>query len=227
MIISGIREKEHKGSPVNTVLCRNCGHDKHVSFAVSRYFHMFWIPFMITSRQVGLRCSNCKKVSTNNKIPHDVEMRLRKTLFTPFRVLPLYSGLLLVALFVALLYFAHLENEKDERALLQAPKIHDVYLADLSLVFPKQQFGEFNFGAMRILSVTDEGVLLAVSKDSFSDSLALSKLITRDIASSEDFYGGKTIFLSNEDVINLHEAEAIRSITRVFHPVNNSKPIKW
>lgn len=227
MLIFGIREKEHEGEAVINVVCKNCGHVHHGSFGISRYFHIFWIPFMVTSRQVGLRCSNCKRLSMNGEIPHEAEQRAKKNIFTPLRSLPLYSGSFLLILFASLLYVAHLDNMKDERALLQNPRANDVYLADLSLVFPEHNFGEFNLGTMRILSVTDEGILLAISKESFNDSMALTRKIKRATASKDEFYGDRAIFLSNEDVINLYNADAIRSITRDFRPENNSNPIIW
>ena len=226
MIIFGIREKKHTCEAVINVVCKNCGHTQHVSFGISRYFHMFWVPLMVTSRQVGLRCSNCSKVSVNDDIPLEEQQRIRKNIFTPLRTLPLYFGSFLLIAILSLLYFAHLDNEKEELARIQSPRVHDVYSTDLSAMFPDQEFGEYRLGAMRILSVTDEGVLLVISKESFIDILKLSKNITRN-GGSEEFYGDKTLFLSNEDVINLYNAETIRSITRVFKPINNSKPIEW
>lgn len=226
MIKFGIGEKEHAGEAVSDVLCKNCGHTQHVSFGISRYFHMFWIPLLITSKQVGLRCSNCKKMTTNDEVPREVALRARKNIFTALRALPLYSGSIIVLLLLSSLYFAHLDNEKDERALLESPRMHDVYFADLTRVFPDQEFGQFPFGAMRILSVSNEGILFAISKESFNDVLVLSKNITRN-GGSDTFYGGKTIFISNEDVVKLYDAETLRSITRDFRPVDNSKPIQW
>jgi len=226
MLVFGMSESRKDGDDVINVLCKNCGHTHHVSFGLSRYIHLFWIPLIITSRQVGLRCTHCDKTTKNDEVPLEVQERVRKNLFAPLKSLPLYSGSIILIIALSLLYVAHLDNRKDERALLQAPQMHDVYAADLSRIFPEHSFGEFSFGAMRVVSVKGDGILFAISKDSFSDILTLSRKISRE-GQLDDFYGNEVIFLSNEAVINFYNTETIRSITRDFRPEKTSNPIKW
>ncbi len=226
MIVFGIREKEHAGGEVINALCKNCGHRHHVSFGISRYLHLFWIPLLMTSRKVGLLCSNCKRITMGGDIPHEIKQQERGKVFTGFRLVPLYSGSVLLIVLMSLVYFAHLDNEKDEWEQIQNPMVNDVYSADLSAVFPDHSFGEYKYGAMRILSVADEGILLNISKEGFNDILSLTKSIALN-SKIDEYFGSKTLLLSKDDVINLHEVEIIRSVFRNKKPSKNSKPIKW
>jgi hypothetical protein len=101
MIVFGTRGSVVQGPQRRGVPCASCGMDVHATYGVLRYFHVFWIPMFPTLKQPGMECVHCKKASVGKEIPERVRAEVAAQVFTRRRVLPLFAGLVVLALLAA------------------------------------------------------------------------------------------------------------------------------
>src|SRR5690606_6056902 len=97
MIFFGSRGKTVSGQLIEGIQCPSCENQKFISFGTIRYFHLYWIPTFPTSKTVGIECTHCKRTLVDNEISTDISKRIKAAVFTKSSVIPMFSGLILIA----------------------------------------------------------------------------------------------------------------------------------
>ena len=120
MIVFGTRGKVVKvrrsgASPVAP------GMDVHATFGVLRYFHVFWIPMFPTMKPAGMECLHCKKSLVGKEMPERLRKELAAAVFTRRRILPMFAGVIVVALLAVPVAYGRAQQAAREDDYLKAP----------------------------------------------------------------------------------------------------------
>ena len=166
MLIWGSKTKAIEGENIEGLACPECGKGQASTFGIIKYFHLFWIPTFLTSKTIGVECTHCKKTLIGNEIPEEFSESIRATLFTKRNTLPMFSGLLIIALIASsVVYMNHRDNLND-LAYIEQPAENDLYVVDLTKLFEEQE-PTFKYGIMRIKNLTATQVELQTSQHSY------------------------------------------------------------
>lgn len=69
MIIYGTRGKQLKGAAKVDYTCKSCESNDSYAIGTLRYFHVFWIPFLVFKKLTYVRCAHCMKTIEYRDIP--------------------------------------------------------------------------------------------------------------------------------------------------------------
>ncbi|MCP4326272.1 MAG: hypothetical protein GY787_31440 [Alteromonadales bacterium] len=100
MIFFGSRGKTISGQVVEGIQCPSCENQEFITFGIIRYFHLYWIPTFLTSRVAGIECTHCKKTLIGKELPKDLSQNIKATVFTKKNIIPMFSGLIIIACLV-------------------------------------------------------------------------------------------------------------------------------
>ncbi len=106
MIVYGTGERKLKSTQDRAYTCPNC-HERKLYFHLFRgYFHLFWIPFVPTSRRNVAVCENCETAYEGAGIPDELRLDLNTEKSMAKTPVYFYSGLALVIIAIsAFAYF--------------------------------------------------------------------------------------------------------------------------
>jgi len=128
MIIYGWNSKNIKQAPLESYECPNC-QAKSSSLAIfSSYVHIFWIPIFPYKKSAQIHCTHCQYTQEEKDLSpqmKDQVKQLKSAVKTPVY---LFSGLGLIALFVAYVSFDSMQNNKMEQGYIDDPQVGDVYI---------------------------------------------------------------------------------------------------
>ncbi|WP_207678894.1 hypothetical protein [Desulfonema magnum] len=214
MIVFGTRGRTIAGQEmIEGVKCPNCGNTQHATFGILRYFHIFWIPTFPTSRVAGIMCLNCKGTFTDEEIPGELGRQIRSSVFNRKNTLPMFAGLAIIA---CLMIFAMITSVIDDRRdieYLGKPEKNDFYIVDFTKIF-KDADSEYNYGIMRVKSVSGNMVELMVSKIGYMLSTGPARDIDKGKAKKNSYYAGETIHIDISGLGKMKEDGAICSVER-------------
>jgi len=94
LIFFGLRSKVIPGYEHNDILCARCDTSAQVSYGISKYFHIFWIPVIAYKKVVGIKCRQCGTTREGKYMPGQLRSRLRKDVLSFKRTWTSYFGLL-------------------------------------------------------------------------------------------------------------------------------------
>ncbi|MFK7748936.1 MAG: hypothetical protein AB8B65_11130 [Kordia sp.] len=112
MIIYGTGSKKIGIQKIQGAKCQNCGATEMYAQGVSRYIYLFWIPMFPYKKKFITICNHCKQVLEKKEMPQQLtdKLALEKHHFkTPFY---LFSGSLLLVLFVLWGFYQSGEHNK-------------------------------------------------------------------------------------------------------------------
>lgn len=84
MIIYGTKGKVVKNTIPYEIECSHCGTSNQSIRGHLRYFHLFFIPFLITKRTVLMQCNHCMKAFDFSNTDRKQVSKLKKAIF-PFK----------------------------------------------------------------------------------------------------------------------------------------------
>lgn len=212
MLIFGTRSKILDGPPVRGQSCSNCGQGEYLSFGAARYFHIFWIPVLPFSRTIGVQCAHCKHTVTDKEVPEVFQEPVKSATFTKNRILPLFTGSVLIAGLIAFGAYSAQQDSVLELEYIQNPVASDVYIMDFSQVFDGTD-SNYKFGVMRVEAVDDSFVELSVSNYGYDRASIPVSDLRRDMAGDE-FFAEQTLSIEREDLIAMQQSNVIRDIRR-------------
>ncbi|MBF9003284.1 MULTISPECIES: hypothetical protein [Vibrio] len=103
MIIFGTRGKTVSGPVIESHMCEHCGHNEYVTFGLLRYFHLYWIPSLVTSKKIGMECTHCRKSYMESELSQEQIQGIKPHVFNYQNTLPYFSGAILFGCFILLL----------------------------------------------------------------------------------------------------------------------------
>ena len=86
MIFFGTRLKPLAESPFQEP-CSHCGQSNQTLSLFWGYFHIYWIPFIPTGKELALTCNHCKVTILEKEMPPGLKTRLsgeKKDTVCPF-----------------------------------------------------------------------------------------------------------------------------------------------
>jgi hypothetical protein len=122
LFIRGVRKARIKTYEVQDRQCENCK-DFHLRIKVYKdYYHAFFIPFVPAGvKSSVISCNSCGCLIRFDSLSKEYESKTK----IPFY---LYSGVLLVALFVLSMFGVSVWGQHERSTYISNPKVGDVYL---------------------------------------------------------------------------------------------------
>lgn len=214
MIIFGTRGTTVGGQNVEGIECPSCGNNQFATFGIQRYFHLFWIPTFPTSRVVGVECRHCKKTLVGKELPAELSKQIKPAVFNKKNILPMFSGLIVITLFVLFVAYSIQQDNIKEAAYIEQPAINDLYIADFTKVFDDTD-PDYNYGAMRIKQISSNQVELQVSKIAYNKVSGVQKDIREKKSMSDSYYDSESLYIDMSKLKEMKDSGAIYSIERI------------
>jgi DNA-directed RNA polymerase subunit RPC12/RpoP len=214
MIFFGSRGKTISGEIVEGIQCPHCEKQEFITFGIMRYFHLYWIPMFLTSRVAGIECTHCKKTLIGKEIPKELSQKIKATVFTKKKILPMFSGLIILACFVLFMTFSVQQDSVQERTYIEQPAINDLYIVDFTKIFEGFD-SEYNYGIMRIKNISSGQVEFQISQNTYSNPSAVLKDIRERKITADSYADNKYWTLDVSKLKVMKETKAIDSIERL------------
>jgi len=213
MIFFGTKGKVVVGEAVPGVQCPSCENTQFASFGILNYFHLYWIPTFLTSRKVGVECMHCKRTLIDDEVPSHLVEQIRSSVFTTGNTLPMFSGLILIALAsLGLMYSVQQDTAREETYFAQ-PAVNDYYVVDFSKIFVDVD-AEYNYGVMRITNVTSTEVEMQISNMVYNMASGVQQDIREGKAATDSYYDPETVNFGIDELQEYRDAGAIHAIDR-------------
>ena len=231
MIFFGNRAKQINGQILSGLTCPSCNQEEFASFGILRYFHLYWIPTLVTSKVAGIECLHCKRTIIGEELPDDLASSLEESLFTKNKVIPFFSGSIILAILIASALIASSMSSKQEMSQGLNPLVGDVYVAnyrkllvtDSSAKFEysdselKRGWGEFlnenpelTYGDLIVSEVSGDDIFLKVNlmvRNKSYDSEKSTESVT-------DEYDQELLIVRRSEIENLLDENVIVRIER-------------
>ncbi len=213
MIFFGSRGRTVSGNLIEGIQCPSCESKQFVSFGILRYFHLYWIPTILTSKAVGIECTHCKKTLIDKEIPKELSGKIAATVFNRKNTLPMFTGLFLIAILTVFGIFSAYQDDVQEAAYIEQPAVNDIYIVDLTKIFDNMD-KKYRYGAMRIKQISSGQVEFQVSTIAYNKASGVRKDISAGKASADSYYDSEPLFVDLEKLKDIKSAGAINSIER-------------
>ena len=119
MIIYGVKSNVIHEIDIKGTVCKNCDQAEPQEITVlSKYFHIYWIPFFPISKEVVSECTNCCKTISQREFPNSLKQQYNLHKQSYKSPLWYWSGLGIVGLFLLYINFLSVTTEIDSRILL-------------------------------------------------------------------------------------------------------------
>lgn len=215
MIFFGTGTKVVDGNEIEGFQCSNCGTFKHFTFGHLKYFHLYWIPTLLLSKNVGLECSNCKMAILGKDVPKDVATNIKSNIFSAKQILPLFSGLFILCCAIAFMVYQDHQQGIQDNVYLSKPAVGDVYIVNFEKVY-EEELDEFKYGAMRIKNIGEKVIAFDVSQYNYDQVSGVTSDRSKSKIYSDSYYDSESEALEIELVKlkDLKNTGAIFSINR-------------
>ncbi|GEM_PF-676887 len=214
MIVYGTRGREIKGPVVNDITCPNCGKTEHSLFGIMRYFHVFWIPTVPTSRKAGAVCHHCNAAVMGEDMSENTAQRIKGMVFNMKNTLPMFTGLILLLCLAGFALWGAQESSKQKQAYLAAPQTGDIYAVNLQQFFPDVDTDGYKYGALKVAETTPEKISFMVGNTAYNKISGVNKAIRKGKANRKDYFGDAVVEFSAEELTVLNNKGAIRNVFR-------------
>ena len=179
MIIFGLRSAHISTENLKSTSCPKCNSQGSLWISVFRkHTHLFWVPCFPLNKYTGIECSHCKLVLRETEIPRSLSqasMNIKQSSKGP---LWQFSGLILIASFIAYVYFSTKHDESDLNEKMTHPKIGDLYEV-------RTKLGEYTY--YKLVTISDDSIYLQTNKFTLTNPSHLP-----EINKSENYIGTET-----------------------------------
>jgi hypothetical protein len=213
MIIYGTRGKVIPGAQINNMACKSCGNQSHSTFGVLRHFHIFWIPLFPTMQSPGTECLKCKQTLMGKELPDQVRQDIKEAVFTKGKVLPAFSGLVLLAIVFAFAGYAGHETSKKEAAYLEQPAVNDFYIVNLPKLFTKSDPAH-PYGILKVKAVAGGKLEVVVGNYAYNRSDGARKAISKRETVQAGYFATESFSIDAGDLKKLKADGALHSVKR-------------
>src|SRR4051794_23221629 len=193
MIIFGWRSKLRHGERVGDVACPNCGGNTHRAYALIKYFHVYWIPTFVYSRELMIECQSCHRVvrgpGVGSLASSDLVGKVRRGSFEPRRLLPYFSGALAVVALVTIGGLSSTQSAAWQSNYLSDPHVRDLYAVDLRRVASDVKADdEFPYALLQVQSVSGDKVVARLGGQAYSSRSGPEKAISSHAVLMEGYF---------------------------------------
>jgi hypothetical protein len=214
MIFFGSKCKTITGQVVDGVQCPSCDNKQFITFGLLKYFHIYWVPTVPTSKKVGMECTHCKKTLIGKELPAELSAKIKKTVFTTPKTLPMFSGLVLLLGLIAFVVYVGRESELQEATFIEQPVVNDMYTVNIKQIIPGID-SKYDYSLIRIKSIDQGQVEFQVSNYAYNKTKGVNKDILAGKAASDAYYSDVILVKSLSEIKALYESGAIKDIDRL------------
>ena len=212
MLIFGTRARTVPGPQIQT-LCPACGRGEHRTFGLLRYVHLFWIPVFPISRKPGTECTHCRHTRIGPEVAPEIAPLLKAELF-PFRRMLIYCvGFFLLLGLAGTGFSVNAEQQRQEKAWLQAPQVNDYYVIQLAALFPEKVFDN-PYAILRVQQVEDDTLALTIATSSYALWTTAKKVIREGRASGTDYWSATLLRFDRATLQRMHQQSQIKAVMR-------------
>ncbi len=196
MIFFGSRGRTLNGQHIEGMNCPECGKDQHVTFGVHRYFHIYWIPMFPFSKTAGVQCLHCKSTLTDKELPDEIGKELKADIFTSKRMLPMFAGLILLAIVFAGGFVSVQADNRNEAVFIQQPMVNDIYLVNFANIWSEAD-RTYKYGILKVNAVSGSEIELLVSTIGYNKTYGPRDDIRNNKVNSRNYYAEHTFVVSH------------------------------
>ena len=211
MFLFGFKVKHTPGSAIEHISCSNCQKYQIKSFGILRYFHVWGIPTLLTSKEVGTKCTNCNEMLIGKEIAQDLRQDLLKNTFNISNTITRYSGIILIALMILYNHYDSYRTEINTENYIKQPLVGDLYIINYNDLFENKRYPSFKYNVMRIKNLSATSIEFQVSNSVYKTAYDVHKVI-RD---HKDNYNRRhSFYIDLSKLQGLKDAGTITSIER-------------
>lgn len=214
MIFFGTRGKTVSGQVIEGTQCPNCENQQFITFGIIRYFHLYWIPTFPTSKTVGIECTHCKRTLVDNELPPELAKQIKKTVFNKKNVIPMFSGLIIIACLILYGVYAAQQYDIQEAVYIEQPAVNDLYIVNFTKIFTDVD-PKYKYGLMRIKQISADQAEFQVSKIAYNKISGVRKDIRERKTSSDSYYDSEPLYIDIGKLKSMKDTGAIYSIDRI------------
>ena len=213
MIIFGTKSKVVQGHHVQGAECPDCGNRQFSSFGLLKYFHIFWIPFIPTSREAGMQCAHCKKMLVGKELPKPLKRDIKKAIFNGKNTAPMFAGLILFSALVVMIGISGEQRESNTDSYVESPEIGDLYVVNFYKISESAN-SEYKYGVMRVRQTFEDWVEMDIGGYSYNRSSGSDRAIRKGEVSESGYFEGEPVYLTGDQLASFRESRAILSVSR-------------
>lgn len=200
MIIYGSRATHLKSDQLPNATCPNCQTKGSLTAsAFGRHAHIFWIPLFPMGKIGVFECQNCHKGFKKKELGEDGKMEYKNFLGGVKTPIWKYSGLVLIALFIAWMTYSDKQKEEKVSVLVEKPAMYDKYTFKTD---------SNSYSTFKIVEVFDDSVYINQNDYEIDRLSAIYKI------DKEENYPTDIYVVSKEEMQSLYEAGDIVDIQR-------------
>src|SRR5690606_10404399 len=125
-------------------------------------------------KTVGIECTHCKRTLVDNEISTDISKRIKAAVFTKSSVIPMFSGLILIACLLFIGVYAAKQDDKQDMAYIEHPSVNDLYIVDFTKIFDDTD-PKYKYGVMRLRDITSGQAEFQVSSLAYNKKSGVRK----------------------------------------------------
>lgn len=201
MIFYGIKSKVVKKENVSYYKCNQCNDINTTEISIlSRYFHIYWIPFIPLNKKAIAFCNNCETETKKKHFSEQLKLaylNVKSTIKTSFWH---FSGLLIISFLIGVVLYSSGQTAKNKIIFINNPKVDDVYYTKIE---------KDVYSTLKVGNVTLDSIYL------FQNSLTVNgSFKNNSIDKPENYESMEMLILSKEDVLALFKDKTIYSVRR-------------
>lgn len=202
MVLIGTNETCLSKGTIPNIECPNCNFHSSIHYSIStRYTSLTLIPIFPVGNTINIECNNCSKEIDFEDLDENIKIKLieenKKT--NQKRPIWLFSGIILLAFFIAHYFISIYQTNAKTEALVKTPTFEDVY---------NMKFSNGYYSLMRIDKVTNDSVYFTQN----DYDVYLSSEV-ESINKTEN-YTNRKINYSKKDLLKLYNDNELISIIR-------------
>ena len=214
IVFYGTKGKVIAGPQKQGVACSSCGNATQNTFGVLRYFHIFWIPLFPIKREVGTECPQCKQTIVGKEVSDTVRNSVKEAVFTTGKVLPMFTGLVILAIIFGYAGYLGTQQSKKEAAYLASPAVNDYYIVKFGEFF-KYDDNKYPYGILKVTNISGGTMEVLVSNYAYESSSGARQAISKGETGKKEYYSQGTLQLNVSSLQQLKTSGAIRSVKRL------------
>jgi hypothetical protein len=203
MIVYGHRATKTGHQSLFGVKCGHCeAKDSLEMYTFSRYAHIFWIPLFPYKKEAVTQCNHCKEILSKKEFSSDLlakyeEMKLN--IKTPYWQ---FIGLAAIALLVTLGIYTGIQDDKRDKAFLNAPKPGDIYEI-------KTKGGQYTL--FKVAEVKKDSVYVMFNQFETNKKSGLS---SKEFIQEDSYVQDEYMPFSKSDLLKMKESGEIQGVKR-------------
>jgi hypothetical protein len=207
LIIYGVKSKPKTLGMVNSEPCDNCRNTSYFYYAIQKYFHIFYIPFISAGRKKLLICSGCNKDYEKNTLSPNKLADIQNSGLKSSSVLPYFTGLILSAIFLLfIIVFSSISGNtaaKNTDLYFNNPKVGDYYILhdeNSDILFSETTTGSKNYkyNVLEISNIDGEKYTFKLSTNLYLTSSDAQESISTEGSNASYFIEDQVEFTKSE-----------------------------